>query len=312
LITKLVESAGSDLGSRWVSALFAPAALFWMLGGLAWSWAVGWDDALDSVEDWVANLSTADAVLVALAGLAVLTVSEQLGRIFTLPLLRLLEGYWPRPIRWLLRPGTGAQRRYRERLDEEFQALAEKVYEQEATAAEERRFAVVDNKLARFPTDPAPTMPTAFGNVMLAAETRPTDRYGIDVVRTWPHLWLVLPEAARTELAASRNNLNTVGTTVGFVGLSALWGAVAWPAVPVALLGSYAVYRAALVPAARHYGDLIEAVVDLYHRELYSALKLRAPRSPAHDRELGSFVTTYLWRGDTRNEHIFVDDEGRS
>lgn len=42
-------------------------------------------------------------------------------------------------------------------------------------------------------------LPTRLGNVLLAAERYPADRYGVDPIRFWPRLFPLLPERFRTD-----------------------------------------------------------------------------------------------------------------
>jgi len=44
--------------------------------------------------------------------------------------------------------------------------------------------------------------------VLRAAEDRPRDRYGLDPVVCWPHLWLTLEKETQQELASSRKELD--------------------------------------------------------------------------------------------------------
>ncbi len=50
---------------------------------------------------------------------------------------------------------------------------------------------------------------TPIGNILRAAERRPADKYGLDTITVWPHLWLLLPEDNRQELRAARTSLDT-------------------------------------------------------------------------------------------------------
>jgi hypothetical protein len=109
MLTKFWETFGSKLAENWIARVLTPAFAFWA-GGLV---AVNWDDAREAVgsEGWDAIrqpaaelgalpvVAQAALILGLLAGLA---LSALVADRATMPVLRLLEGYWPagRP-RWL-------------------------------------------------------------------------------------------------------------------------------------------------------------------------------------------------------------------
>jgi hypothetical protein len=109
MLTKFWETFGSTLAENWVARVLTPAFAFWA-GGLV---AINWDDVREAVgsQGWDAIrqpaaelgslpvVAQAALVLGLLAGLA---LSALVAERATVPLLRLLEGYWPagRP-RWL-------------------------------------------------------------------------------------------------------------------------------------------------------------------------------------------------------------------
>ena len=76
------------------------------------------------------------------------------------------------------------------------------------TATDALTYAQLESQLKRFPTQPERMMPTRLGNVLRAAEGRSAAKYGLDSIICWPALWLVLPEAAKTELQAARSELD--------------------------------------------------------------------------------------------------------
>jgi hypothetical protein len=103
MLTKFWETFGSKLAENWAARVLTPAVVFWA-GGLL---AVTWDDFGDreALRRQTAELSTLPAVVQAalVLGLLIgLAASALVAERATVPVLRLLEGYWPagRP-RWL-------------------------------------------------------------------------------------------------------------------------------------------------------------------------------------------------------------------
>jgi hypothetical protein len=109
MLTKFWETFGSKMAENWVARVLTPAFAFWA-GGLV---AINWDNAREAVgsEGWdairrpAAELGSLPVVAqgaLVLGLLAGLALSALVADRATVPLLRLLEGYWPagRP-RWL-------------------------------------------------------------------------------------------------------------------------------------------------------------------------------------------------------------------
>ena len=111
------------------------------------------------------------------------------------PVLRLLEGYWPRwadPLRLRL------SRRLAERAAAEAPAW-QKAYERvqppaDPTAEDLAVYARLERRRRRRPSSPGYFLPTPIGNILRAAERRPFDKYGLDAIVVWPRLWPALPE----------------------------------------------------------------------------------------------------------------------
>lgn len=266
-------------------------------------------------------------VLILVAASAV--VAERL----TLPALRLLEGYWTRPEwlhqllvayrRWRYRRVRGRalplqRRQQRRRLspptpaaDAELMLLRNKLELQRTTAERERlqrleRSApLTATERARLgrdvawlqttPPDDGFGMPTRFGDILRAAEYRPGNSYGLDAVTCWNALWRLLPAEARTDLTAARAGLDAA--VRGW-----LWGALflVWtPVTPWAAVVGLGVpllsYRFGIVPRAIAFGELIVTSYDLHRMELYDALHLPRPTTPADERATaGPHVTSAL------------------
>lgn len=140
-------------------------------------------------------------------------------------------------------------------------------------------------------------MPTALGNTLRAAESHPVDKYGLDGVSVWPHLWLVLPDATRQELMTARAALDSAAR-------ACVWGLlfVAFtPWTPLAAPTGLVVAACAAYwwapAAAQVFADLVEAAFDLHRTALYQQLRWPLPANPQDERAEGQHLTMYLWRG---------------
>ncbi|MCZ4587712.1 hypothetical protein O4328_29160 [Rhodococcus opacus] len=149
-------------------------------------------------------------------------------------------------------------------------------------------------------------LPTRVGNILRAAETRPYHRYGLDAVAIWPRLWLVLPEAARQELANARTSLDaSVATAIWGIGFIALtpW---AWWAFPVGITATATAVVGWTPARAEVFADLVEAAYDLYRSALYQQLRWPLPDTPATEKHIGTELTRYLVRGSDQPHPTFT------
>jgi hypothetical protein len=142
-------------------------------------------------------------------------------------------------------------------------------------------------------------MPTRLGNILRAGEARIASHYGLDPIISWPRLWLVLPDAARKEVMATRASLYlAVQATIcgaAFV-LLAAW---AWWAAPVGVAVAVWAYHGQALAAAARYSDIVESCYDLHRGLLYEALRWPVPSSPEDELSQGVQVTAYLRSGST-------------
>jgi hypothetical protein len=292
---------GSGVGEKWLALVLTPAFAFWGGGVVAWAWSRGWSDGWSELGDRLAGLSGAEQVALAIGAFVGVTVSGVAVQRATLPVLRVLEGYWPARLDGLRERLVAVRSRRVVRLRRERDELATKVEERRASVSEQHRHLALERQLRRVPVEPdeaAPVrrMPTALGNILRASESRPVDKYGLDTATCWPRLWLVLPETARNELTTARTALDSAATVVVWAVLFVVWTVFAWWALPAGLLVAAAAYRLVLGSAAV-YGDLLESAFDVHRRLLYDAVAWPLPRTPAEERELGEALTEYLWRG---------------
>jgi hypothetical protein len=306
VLTTFWAGLGSRLAERWAAVGLSPPFAFWAGGLLAWVWGHGRGQAWGELERWGTGRSVPVQAAVVVGALVAVFASGAMVKQLTFPVLRVLEGYWPR---WLGRARTALLRlrTSRQRHDNErFQRLADKVEAGTAAPDERLAFVVLDSKLRAVPTRHEDLMPTRLGNILRAAESWPGDKYGLDAVKCWPRLWLVLPEATRKELIEARAALDSAASAVLWGALFVIWAAWAWWALPVGLAVALTAYFSPLLASAQTYGTLLESAYDLHRPLLYTALRWPPPRDPAQEREMGRALTEYLWRGSEDTEPKFV------
>jgi hypothetical protein len=286
--------------------LFTPAVAFWGYGLLVWTWHTGWSQVLTQVQ----QLEDSNWWTLLVVGLFVVLLSSLLVQSLVLPALRLLEGYLPRWF-WLARlrmPLVVWQHRHTTSLREQYNTIAEGAIDQPLTREQREEIIHLEQQLRQFPANPDDLMPTRLGNILRAAERRPTDKYGLDAIICWPRLWLLLPDTARQELGVARASLDMDIRIIIWGSLLFVWSFWAWWSVLVALLVVGFAYRRA-IGAATVYGDLLEAAFDLYRLQLYDALSLPRPTSPAEEPAHGQRLTEYLYRGLADTSVRFVEGE---
>jgi hypothetical protein len=293
--TKFWEGVGSKLADRW-AAVALPAAAFWLGGILAFMVSRGGVQAVQPFADWLSHHSGPAQAAILLTALFLVAGSGLVVNRFTGPALALMEGYWPRPLQPLRKSLTGRVSRKAASANRRFQVLAGLVNDGSASGQQREEYTRIDSQLRRLPTTPR-LLPTRVGNTLRAAETRPIDKYGLDAVAVWPHLWLLLPQATREEISAVRTSLDAAVEVC-------LWGLLFVAFTPWTLwalplgLGVAAASALAWVPVrAEVFADLVEATFDLHHNALYRQLRWPLPANPADDRANGRRVTAYLMRG---------------
>jgi hypothetical protein len=291
------NSVGGKIADRWAT-VSAGALVFWLGGLLAWALGHGGFSSLKEPADWLAHQPAPTELALVLAVLLGVAASGIVVQSLTTPAIRAMEGYWPgwlKPIRNLLLKRM-AQRA--EKDDKRWQELAERVLPPaQPTGPDVAAFVRLERRLHRRPAKPEQLMPTALGNTLRAAESHPVDKYGLDGVSVWPHLWLVVPDATRQELITARAALDSAAR-------ACVWGLLflafaPWTllAVPTGLVvAASAVYWWAPA-AARVFADLVEAAFDLHRTALYQHLRWPLPANPQDERAQGQLLTMYLWRG---------------
>jgi hypothetical protein len=264
----------------------------------------GWKALLDH---WAASLQglpviAQGALVVGL--LLVIVASSSIVQRLSAPVVRLLEGYWPRWLDWLRGPLVLHRSNKIDRDNERLRKLAARDVSS-LTTRELTDLLKLDRRLHSAPAEPNRRMPTRLGNILRASEGRPGAHYGMNAVVCWPRLWLLLPDAAKQEVSAVRAAVNAAAQLwlwgVLFIG----WTVWAWWALPLGILvaaGSYS----RLLGAATIYAELVVGCYDVHRWLLYEALRWPLPVTPAEEQQRGKEVTAYLARGSKATTPTFT------
>lgn len=298
---KVAEALAGEAGKSLWLRLLSPAFAFCVLGWLAVSGSLRDADHLLDAWDRLGSAYQNGRIFVVLALLLfAMAVFGWLVQALTLPVLRLLEGYWPE---WLgvRQACTERQRRLFQRDRTRWGVLEAK---KPLDDRERRERIRLDFKLRRFPIE-ARMMPTRLGNILCNAETRPIDKYGLDTVSCWPSLWLLMPKEDRELIGSARAALDEGARLFLWCVLCLVWAPWVWWIVPVALLGA-ALSHWALSASARDYADLVLAAFDVRRLQLYDALGWPKPKTPAEERQIGETLSRYLLRGSDAVTPVFT------
>lgn len=306
MFSTVAEGIGGRLTERGTLAILIPPAIFWG-GGVAalyvhgkaglWGWGLADLFALDltGLQAQIPRLFSLSVFEQFVLAIGLVVTSGLAVDRLVFPTLRWLEGYLPSWLdfarAWLVQRQQQQVERDRATRDRLAATWADHTY------AQRREFRGVDQRLElRTPRGDREVMPTELGNILRAAETRPRDKYGLDVVVCWPRLWLVLPDAVTGELGGTRANLDTAVRTGLWGALFVIWAVCAWWAAPIGIVVVVLAYQSAL-RAAAVYGALIESAFDMYRMTLYEhAGWSPPPKGRAEEIERGKRLSRYFWR----------------
>jgi len=302
MVKNFWEGAGGDLSKKWAELLFGPAFLFWLVTILLVTRPIGWD----KVWDWLTAGDGFQQAARLVAGLLLVSFSEYLVSRADFVVLRGLEGYWPSFLDTIAQWMIDFRKKRNDRLESEWQLLRGKKRRKETlTRPERRKLATLEMKLHYVPPAESQIMPTTLGNIIRTGEAMSEAKYGLDPMVCWARLWLVLPDAARTEISGVRSALNRLVSWWSWGLLSLVWVYwLPWLAV-ISGVWLWLAYRL-MLPVARNYADLIEAAFDLFRWELYTHLHLPLPATSADEAQSGKDVTELLWRGPVGDSITYV------
>ncbi|RSM44607.1 hypothetical protein DMA12_15670 [Amycolatopsis balhimycina DSM 5908] len=278
---------GKNLAGRWAAALAVPAAVFVAVTVVAV--VLGPAHALDFalLRTRVTTVSTGPALVWAAAGFLAATT---LAGLAVTALGGVVTAAWGAPGTGPGRPFTALRRRRWRRAAAKADTAVEAVLadrENRRAKAEARRSVLRRDAISEI----EPDAPTWAGDRLRAVAVRVRRGTGLDLTTTWPRLWLVLPDAVRTEVTTVQDRCASAARTpvwgLAYLAVGAYW----WPAL-VPGLGLLLVSRRRIRRSVGVYADLVEAAVDLHGRDVADRLgfELAGPLTP----EVGEQVTEAL------------------
>ncbi|MGW5240085.1 hypothetical protein ACWEOW_14245 [Monashia sp. NPDC004114] len=288
------DELASKAASRVTSIGVAGAGAFGAVGLLAWAYGHGGISGVpDRISSWLEAGTTSSRLVILAGALVAVLLAGFLSETLVLPVLRLLEGYWPAWLNPLRSRLVGRAQGHAERDAQRLTVLAEQGHDGDS----DEELLHLLGRIAQRPSRTELMMPTRLGNLLRAHETRPADLYGLDPVRLWTRLWLLLPTQAQGEVSAARGRLDAAVAAWMWAVVSSVWVIWAWWALPAAVLVAWVLHRGLLVPRADTYGDMVEAAFDLYRTLLYQATRWPLPQSPTSEIECGQALSRFLAYG---------------
>jgi hypothetical protein len=292
-IDKFWDTIAGDLADEWTARLAGPALVFWGGGLLVWISRFGWEPLLT----WLASFDTAQYLLLVSGGILLLAISNALMIWLQLSLLRFLEGYWQGPLyrlrffiarRWVTRHVNNLRTNWRALVDKGLDKLSDE---------ERAKYAWLDAERATYPVDPRDYLPTQVGNVLRAAETYSSVRYGLELSTIWPRLWLLLPTETQKEITEARKQLNEATGLFWWAILFTVWVVWAWW-VPIVAYAAAVIAMWRIISAAEVYAVLIRTAFDLHRFALYKQMEWSPPTDLKNEKDDGERLTNYLFRGE--------------
>jgi hypothetical protein len=276
-----------------ITILIKSGVLFWLAGFIAWLYHHGYGSTY--LIELINNTSKSVLIITIISILITITIIANILSRFDTIIIRILEGYYW--MTWLANIWTKWQNKRIERKQQRYQQLAQKYYKglPPLTRTEQAEYAYLDWQLMYIP-QPQQRLPTRLGNLLRAIESRPGEKYGLNIFICWPRLWLILPENVKTELSTARENLETTARIWLWGLLFLIWTPYTYLAIAISLITMLLAYRW-MLQAAATYGQLIESTFDLYRHNLYKELRWKLPSNALEEKQQGEKLTAYLWRG---------------
>jgi len=261
---------------------------------LCWAGAPGADLRFRDAWRTAAGLGAGEILLLLIA----VTLAALVLHPLQLPLVRLLEGFWPRWCGALARAGLRRQRRILRR----YRRAAELSRDTPPDAEGVRRAGLADTELRRrFPARGELLRPTRLGNALAALEDRAGAPYGWDAPVAWPRLYPLLSVQVRAVVDDRRDLLDAMcrlaatAAACAVASLALLARADGWALLSAVPLGLAWLAYGSAVHAAYAYAEAVRLAFDLERFALYPALHIERPADLPAERALNEELSTF-WR----------------
>jgi hypothetical protein len=294
---KFLEGFSGKFAEQWTTTLLTPAFVFWAGGAIAAYQKFGWT----ACSAWFIPLPEPLQIASLFSIFLTIATSAFIIQRFDLAIIRFLEGYWSKPFTIFSKYSTQREKYRRNRIKAKLAPLNDRF--EALNAIEQTQHFQLSTQFNQIPQE-LDLLPTRLGNILRGAERRPTERYGLDSIVCWSRLWVLLPEAPRTDLSAARTDLNAAARTWLWSVLFVIW----WPTLGatwalIGAIGALWIYYTWLLDAATIYAELIIATFDTYRHLLYQSLRfdLPNPKDSNEERLFGKRLTKYLWLGRFEN-----------
>ncbi len=299
--TKFWEQIASGTGQRWSERILSPALLFWAAGLWAYAITYNWWPAAWAIE----RLHLAHQITLAIVSMVIVAASATIVENVQQDVLRLLEGYWPVPLRPLQRYFVKRTAMRLMKVTNISRILGERFNE---LTPEESEIYVQCEAVRTVHPQMARLLPTRLGNHLRAAEDYTWHRYRLATGLVWPRLWLLLPEADRKAVEEARAQLDASVRLFVWSLLLMVWAPWILWIIPMGVLGMVWSYWRSIV-AADVYGVLLRATFDIHRWKLYTALHWPLPENPLDERKKGEDITIYLMRGSQATDPKFTSSD---
>jgi len=219
-----------------------------------------------------------------------------------LPLVQLLEGYWPRWLSRITNAGLARQRAKRTALARQTDT-SDLTDDQRTDRAVRQRVLQSAWQLRRRYPPVEHLLPTTLGNALRAMEYDAGSGYGADTVTWWPRLYAVLGHQMRGIVDDRRNQLDVTcrlcatGAVMALISVPLLWRSGWWLALTLVPLAVAIVSYRATVTAAVAYGEAVRAAFDIHRFDLLTLLHLPLPGTAVDELKLNRELTRFWHQG---------------
>lgn len=291
-MTAFLAELGKKLAERWVTLLVLPGLLF--LAAATAAAVLRHRRALDilALRDRINDVTQAPANdrpgSIALLAAAILLASAAVALVANAVAALIMRGWTTKSSRGPARLAIAIRRsRWRRANDKVQKAIKEAARRPTSPAPEVAATIAARNRISPI----APEHPSWIGDMFRAVDLRIHETYDLDLGVTWPRLWLVAPDSARSELGAAQDAYAGSARMVGWGVLYLVLGLWWWPAAIIGVVTIGAGWFRAR-SATSVLIDLVESTVDLYGGSL--AAQLGIPTDGRLTREIGLAITQML------------------